>query len=121
PARSAAQLAEEQERDRRRSAMIESDRNARALAHARNNITVVMYSTAWCPACKAARQYMTSKGIAYVDNDVDASESARATLKRLNPRGSIPTIDVDGDVMVGFGEEHFERMLDRAARKRAGI
>jgi glutaredoxin len=98
-----------------------ADRQARAVAHARNNIAVVMYSTAWCPACKAARAYMNGKGIAYVDNDVDESASARETLQRLNPRGSIPTIDVDGEVMVGFGAEHFEAMLDRAARKRAGI
>jgi glutaredoxin len=121
PQRTPQQIAEEAERDRKRSAMIEADRERRKLMRARDGVLVVMYSTSWCPACKAAREYMTSKQIPYVDNDVDQSESARAILKRLNPRGSIPTIDVDGEVMVGFSAERIEAMLQRAAQKRAGI
>jgi glutaredoxin len=121
PARTTLQLAEEQAQDVRRRQMIEGDRDQRALKHARENITVVMYSTTWCPACKAARAYMVDKGIAFVDNDVDSSPSAAEILHRLNPRGSIPTIDVDGEIMVGFGGEDLEDMIDRAARKRAGL
>jgi glutaredoxin 3 len=82
---------------------------------------VVMYSTSWCPSCVAARSYMDSKSIAYVDHDIDQSESARAIMRRLNPRGSVPTIDIDGTVLVGFGAGSLEGALDRAARKRAGI
>jgi glutaredoxin len=121
PQRTPQQIAEEAEQDRKRSAMIEADRERRKLMHARGGVLVVMYSTSWCPACKAAREYMTSHQIPYVDNDIEESESANAILKRLNPRGSIPTIDVDGEVMVGFSPEHIEAMLERAARKRAGI
>lgn len=121
PQRTPQQIAEEAEQDRRRSAMIEADRERRKQAHARGGVVVMMYSTSWCPACKAAREYMTSHQIAYVDNDVDESESAAAILKRLNPRGSIPTIDIDGEVMVGFSPEHMEAMLERATKKRAGI
>ena len=44
----------------------------------------------------------------------------RAALSSaLNPKGSIPTIDVDGEVMVGFGPEHMQDMLRRAAQRRA--
>jgi glutaredoxin len=121
PAHTPDQIAAEQEQDRRRAAMLEADRRQSAMAHQRRNVSVMMYSTSWCPACKMAREYMTSKGIAFVDHDVDESESAHDELVRLNPRGSIPTIDVEGDVMVGFSAEHFEDMLDRAARRRAGI
>jgi glutaredoxin 3 len=119
--RTPEQIAEEAERDRKRSAMIEADIERRKLVHARGGVLVQMYSTSWCPACKAAREYMTSNEIPYVDNDVDESESARAILKRLNPRGSIPTIDVDGEVMIGFSAQRIDSMLERAAHKRAGI
>jgi glutaredoxin len=116
------ELADEMEaQDRRRKQMIEADWQNRSLEQARQGIVVVMYSTNWCPSCVAARSYMDSHGIAYVDHDIEESESARSIMRRLNPRGSVPTIDVDGEVLVGFGPSHIERALDRAARKRAGI
>jgi hypothetical protein len=47
----------------------------------------------------------------------EQSPSARAIRDRLNPKGSIPTIDVEGEVMVGFSGGHLEEMIDDAARK----
>jgi glutaredoxin 3 len=107
--------------DLRRKQAIEADWQQRSKRQARNGIVVVMYSTSWCPSCVAARSYMDSHDIAYVDHDIDQSDSARTIMRRLNPRGSVPTIDIDGDVVVGFGPSQIESALDRAARKRAGI
>jgi glutaredoxin 3 len=119
--RQRVQAEETAAQDRRRKQMIESEWRERSERQARQGIVVVMYSTSWCPSCVAARSYMDSKGIAYVDHDIDQSESARMTMRRLNPRGSVPTIDIDGTVLVGFGAGSLEGALDRAARKRAGI
>lgn len=107
------------EQDRRRSAQIEADREERALKRARENLTVSMYATSWCPSCKAARAYMTERGIAFVEHDIDESESARLIMKRLNPRGSVPTLDIDGAVLVGFSGKRIDATLEAAARKRA--
>jgi glutaredoxin len=111
-------LAEQAERDRKRSESIKADMEARALKRARGNVSIVMYSTKWCGVCTEARDYMSEHGIQFVDHDVDASASARAIYERLNPRKSIPTIDVDGEVMVGFSGESLDEMIDDAARKR---
>ena len=87
----------------------------------REGVVVVMYSTAWCGSCVAARAYMDRQGITYVDHDIDDDASAREAMQRLNPRGSVPTLDVDGQILVGFGPQYLESALDKAARKRAGI
>jgi glutaredoxin len=107
--------------ERPRKPTLERERERDEPRPAERGVVVVMYSTSWCPSCVAARRYMDQKGIAYVEHDIDESPPARAAMQRLNPRGSVPTIDVDGEVLVGFGPQHLEYALEKAARRRAGI
>jgi len=109
---------EEAAQDKKRHAAITAEMDARALKQARERVSIVMYSTTWCPTCVSARKYMTEQAIPFTDFDVEASPSASAIHHRLNPKGSIPTIDVDGDVLVGFSGAHLEDMIDAAAKKR---
>jgi glutathione S-transferase len=61
---------------------------------------------------------MQRAGIAVREHDVERDPAARARSRQLNPRGSVPTIDVDGAVLVGWSEPRFEAMLvDAKARK----
>jgi glutaredoxin len=113
------QASEQDRRDRERHEKIEADIAERALKRAREKVSITMYSTTWCPSCVAARKYMTEKSIAFTEHDIEQSPSARDIQKRLNPKGSIPTIDVEGAVLVGFSSESLEHMIDAAARKRA--
>jgi glutaredoxin len=89
------------------------------LRSALRRVSITMYSTDWCPSCKNARAWFRANNISVDDRNVDNSESARRAQLLLNPKGSIPTIDVDGEVMVGFGGAAMEDMLRRAARRRA--
>jgi glutaredoxin len=118
PAPTAEEQAEVEKRDRARREEIASDMEARALKRAREQVRVVMYSTTWCPSCVSARKYMTEKSIPFTDHDIEESPSAREIQRRLNPKGSIPTIDVEGAVLVGFSGESLERMIDAAAKQR---
>jgi glutaredoxin len=121
-----AQLAElrsreEAERDLERKRMVQQQIEGHTLAAARRNVSITMYSTAWCGACKAARSYMDREQIAYTEHDVDHDSSARERAHRLNPRGSIPIIDIDGDVLIGFSPKALESKIDASARKRARL
>jgi glutaredoxin len=99
----------------------ELERKRRGLSGARAQVEITMYSTSWCSACKAARKYMDAQGIAYTDHDVEQDPAARETKDFLNPKGSVPTINVGGVVMVGFSPGHLERLIDAAARREAGL
>jgi glutaredoxin len=80
-----------------------------------------MYSTSWCGVCTTARSYMREHDISFVDHDIDEDTDAKARAHALNPRNSVPVIDVGGDVMIGFSPRGLEAKLDQAARKRVGL
>lgn len=89
------------------------------LAFARRNVSVTMYSTAWCKVCKDARSYLKEAGTAFDDYDVDADRDADRRLRAINPRHTVPTFDIDGAVLTGWSPGAFESMLTSAAARRA--
>ncbi len=82
------------------------------------DVDVVVYTTSWCPACKQAKSWMNAHGMAYDERDVEASVAYSRELHSLNPRGSIPTFDVEGQVLVGFSDRALVRAMEQAARRR---
>jgi glutaredoxin len=124
PAISAAELArrarEREEQDRKRHVAVEHDLKQQALNAARRRVSITMYSTSWCGVCSSARTYMLSKDIPFTELDVERDPLAHDRAKELNPRGSVPTIAIDDELLIGFGAAALESRIDRAARKRAG-
>lgn len=82
-------------------------------------VRVVVYTTSWCPVCKRAKKWMAAHGIPYEDHDIEASSEDARAMRALNARGSIPTFDIEGDVMVGFSERDLLATMQRAAKRRA--
>jgi mycoredoxin len=113
-----ARGSEEAERDRIRHETIESERRERALRLARRHVAITLYATSWCGPCRRASAYMSAAGLSFREYDIEQDEVAKAAQRRLNPRGSVPTIDVDGEVMIGWDSRRFEAMLDAAAQNR---
>jgi glutaredoxin 3 len=74
---------------------------------------VVMYSTAQCGYCVAARMLLTKKGIAFEDIPVGDDVEKRLEMERLSGRRTVPQIFVDGQPIGGFEELH---SLDRQGR-----
>jgi glutaredoxin len=77
---------------------------------------VVIYGAEWCGACHEAAKYLRSKGIAYVDKDVEKDPGAAAEMQQKLAKnglheGSIPVIDVRGKIMVGFNPAEIDAAL----------
>jgi len=89
-----------------------------ALQSAAKQVKVVMYTTTWCPQCKRAKAWLNESSVSYEEHDIEASESDRAACKKLNPVCSIPTIDIDGQVIIGYGPTQMRAAIDNAARRR---
>ena len=65
---------------------------------------VIVYSTNWCAYCKMAKQYLTSKGVEWVEKNIEEDEDAHKELMEKlggNFRG-VPVIDVNGTILLGF-------------------
>jgi glutaredoxin len=87
--------------------------------HAASASVVVIYGAEWCSACHEAARYLRSKGIPYVDKDVEKDpDAAREMQQKLAKsglhEGSIPVIDVRGKVMVGFNPAEIDAALGQA-------
>ncbi len=84
--------------------------------HEATKAVVVIYGAEWCGACHEAAKYLRSKGIPYVDKDVEkdpaAAQEMQAKLAKSGlHEGSIPVIDVHGKVMVGFNPAEIDAAL----------
>jgi mycoredoxin len=107
--------------DERRHAEVMAAIAARERARATGSVAITMYSTSWCGACIAARDHMRAKGIAFTEHDVEADPAAKAQQLQLNPRGGVPTIDVDGrETLVGFSAQRLEAAIARSVAARTG-
>lgn len=89
------------------------------LSDASRRVSIEMYSAAWCHACSRAKSWMRDHDVAFHEVDVDARPDAIAQLQMLNPRRTLPTFDVEGQVLVGFQETDLRHAIDGAAARRA--
>lgn len=87
------------------------------LADASQRVAIEMYTASWCSSCAQAKTWLRQQGIAYQEVDIDAREGARSQLRMLNPRGSIPTFDIEGEVLVGFRPERIASLITTAAER----
>ena len=65
---------------------------------------VVVYTTAWCGYCIAARRLFQKLGIPFLDVDVSGNPEARAWLKRSSGQHTVPQIFLRGQSVGGFVE-----------------
>jgi glutaredoxin len=79
-------------------------------------VSIEMYSAAWCSACSRAKAWMRDQNISYHEIDVDQRTGAMGQLAVLNPRRTLPTFDVQGEVLVGFEPGALESAIRGAAR-----
>jgi len=83
-------------------------------------LTVIIYGASWCRPCHDAADYLRGKGVAVVMKDIEESPAAgvemREKLEKTHQRGgSIPIIDVRGQILVGFSPSALDRAVARAA------
>lgn len=78
--------------------------------------SVVLYSTAWCPYCRKARELLTRRRVEFVERDVEKDPAAAEELARkaqeagVQARG-VPVIDIRGKLVLGFDEGAIEDAL----------
>jgi glutaredoxin len=77
---------------------------------------VIVYKTEWCGVCKKVQSYLDRKKVPYEAKDIEKDRAAAAELKAKADKagiqtGSVPVIDVGGELLVGFDRARLEKML----------
>ncbi len=76
---------------------------------------IVIYTSAWCPYCDAAKDLLRKKNVAFDEVTVDGDAAARrAMAERARGRSTVPQIFI-GETHVGgcddlYGLEHAGRL-----------
>jgi len=60
--------------------------------------------------CRKVKEFLSQRGVAYIDRDVSADEKALDELTQLHVM-TTPVVKIDGDVVVGFDREQLEKLL----------
>ncbi len=93
-----------------------------ALASAIRDTPIIMFTTAWCGVCGRAREFLSANGLRYRERDIDHDESARTELKRRTGKSSIPTIEVDGELLTpGFSPRAITAAVASSVQRRLGV
>jgi glutaredoxin len=77
---------------------------------------VIVYKTSWCGVCKQLEAYLKKKGVEYVAKDIEKDRSAAAELQAKAKdkgvqTGSVPMIDVGGELLRGFDRKRLDQLL----------
>jgi glutaredoxin-like YruB-family protein len=89
---------------------------------AKNYPQIVLYSVAWCPHCKDAKEYFTRNNIPFINRDVEVEEKAMEDLTGKYHSRGVPVIVIgtgkDEVVVKGFTPELFQESLKKAQAKK---
>jgi len=83
---------------------------------------VILYGASWCGACKQAAQFLTQRGVPFVEKDIEKEPGARQEmLQKAKAQGvstqGIPVLDVHGKLLPGFDPVRLGALLDQAHAK----
>ena len=72
---------------------------------------VVIYSLPTCPNCKRAKEYLSQKGISYIDYDVAQDKERTQEMMQKSGQLGVPVILVNDDVLIGFNRSKLDKLL----------
>ncbi len=75
------------------------------------NRKITMYSTPTCYYCTLAKNHFTKIGVAFEDKNVGVDRVAAQEMIMKSGQMGVPVIDIDGQIVVGFQPEVFEKLL----------
>ncbi len=65
---------------------------------------VVVYTTRYCPYCRLAKEFLTSKNVVFREVDVSEDDVMREKLVKMSGQETVPQIFADGRPVGGYEE-----------------
>ena len=72
---------------------------------------VTVYSTATCPYCIRAKQFLKDNNITFENFDVSTDQEKTQEMIRKSGQMGVPVLDIDGEIIVGFDKAKIKEVL----------
>jgi len=72
---------------------------------------VELYITSWCPWCKKAKAFFRSRGIAFVEYDIEKDKEAARRKEKIDRRKGVPFAVINGKSVHGYNEKGYNNAL----------
>ena len=73
---------------------------------------VIVYSTSTCPYCIYAKDYFKENNVPFEDVNVGLDRVRAQEMVAKSGQMGVPVIDINGEIVVGFQPELFEKLLN---------
>ncbi|MEW6722250.1 MAG: glutaredoxin domain-containing protein [Candidatus Micrarchaeota archaeon] len=85
------------------------------------NPNVLIFVTSSCPFCTSAKEYLSVKGVSFAEADVEKDARAARELSRINPKSTVPTMVINGRLVIGFDRGLIDNALARPPPPRRDV
>lgn len=72
---------------------------------------VELYTTSWCPWCKKAKAFFRSRGIAFVEYDIEKDKAAARRKAQIDRQTGVPFAVINGKGINGYNEKAYNDAL----------
>jgi len=73
---------------------------------------VKVYTTPMCPWCQMAKDFLRQQGVNFEEINVDSDQGAARDMIDKSGQMSVPVIDIDGYIIIGYDEREITTALD---------
>jgi len=74
---------------------------------------VELYTTSWCPWCKKAKAFFRSRGIAFVEYDIEKDKEAARRKARIDRQQGVPFAVINGIGINGYNIKAYNNALSQ--------
>ena len=84
-------------------------------------MNVTVYTTPTCPYCNMVKQFLTQRGIQFIEKDVSVDQAAAMEMVRRTGQQGVPVTEINGQFVVGFDRAGLENLLNQGPRPTLGV
>jgi glutaredoxin 3 len=74
---------------------------------------VIVYSTSTCPYCIYAKDYFKENNVPFEEVNVGLDRVRAQEMVVKSGQMGVPVIDINGEIVVGFQPEIFDKLLSK--------
>ncbi len=74
-------------------------------------MAVKIYTTPTCPWCHKTKEFFKENNIEYEEINVAGNKEAADEMTKKSGQMSVPVIDIDGEIIVGYDVEKLKKAL----------